>query len=70
MTQVYRRRSWRMLPDDQVALLACRDEWRKRHPAPADTVDGIDTAAIAAYPRVGKMPTQGNGIPCDTPTHE
>lgn len=30
MCRVYRRRTWRVLPADQVALLACRVEYRAR----------------------------------------
>jgi hypothetical protein len=30
MCRVYRRRTWRVLPDDQVALVACRQEYRAR----------------------------------------
>jgi hypothetical protein len=30
MVRVYRRRTWRVLPDDQIALVACRQEWFRR----------------------------------------
>lgn len=30
MVRVYRRRTWRVLPTDAVALVACRAEWFRR----------------------------------------
>jgi hypothetical protein len=30
MVRVYRRRTWRVLPADQVAVVACRAEWFRR----------------------------------------
>jgi hypothetical protein len=47
MTLVYRRRGYRVLPTDQATLLACRDVWRKRHPAPTEAAEAIEIATAA-----------------------
>lgn len=50
MCRVYRRRSWRILPADQLALLACRTVYRERwaEALAAEAFEGAEKAAIAA----------------------
>ena len=47
MCRVYRRRTWRVLPADQVALLACRVEYRARAARRA-AIEAAVTATVAA----------------------
>lgn len=44
MCRVYRSRSWRVLPDDQLALLACRTVYRERW-APALAAEAAEGGA-------------------------